>query len=82
MSFVGGQNVHGMPSWDNALNQSTAGLHTDPNLASFASGSPYSVGNILEQESALGDLLASNGNVADEAGKSQSFQSDWQVLYY
>ncbi|XP_028780627.1 calmodulin-binding transcription activator 2-like [Neltuma alba] len=79
-SFVEGQNVHGMASWDNILDQCTAGLPADPNLASFASVPPYSVGNILEQEPALGDLLETKGNLA-EAGKSQSFQSNWQIPF-
>ncbi|KAK4254255.1 hypothetical protein QN277_009659 [Acacia crassicarpa] len=80
-SFIEGQNVHDMASWDGVLDACSAGLHTDPNLASFASVPPYSVGNILEQEPALGDLLASEGSLAEEPGKSQSFQSDWQIPF-
>ncbi|KAF7842979.1 calmodulin-binding transcription activator 2-like isoform X1 [Senna tora] len=80
-SFIEGQNMHGMGSWGNVLDQCTAGLPADPSVVSFPS-IPSSIGNILEQDhSVLGDLFAGKGTLTEEAGTSQSLQSNWQIPF-
>lgn len=74
--------MQGMTSWDNVLDQCTAGLRADPSLVSVPSIPSGSIGNILEQEHiVLDELIAGKGALTEEAGTSQSLQSNWQVLF-
>ncbi|KAJ1402239.1 IQ motif, EF-hand binding site [Sesbania bispinosa] len=72
-TYIEGQRVHGMASWDNVLEQS-AGLPTDPSPVSSTSIPPSSTstGNILEQEHTA---------LTEEAMASQSLQSNWQIPF-
>ncbi|OIV96201.1 hypothetical protein TanjilG_14878 [Lupinus angustifolius] len=81
-TYIDGQKVHGMASWDNVLEQCTMELHTDPSVISFPSIPSSLVGNILEQEHTIfGDLLVGRSGFTEEARSSQSLQSNWQIPF-
>ena len=73
-TYIDGQKAQSVASWDTVL-------HTDPSLVSFPSIPSSSMGNVLEQEhNDFSNLLMSKSDLTEEAGSSQSLQSNWQVL--
>ncbi|XP_061365449.1 calmodulin-binding transcription activator 2-like isoform X2 [Gastrolobium bilobum] len=81
-TYIDRQKAHGMTSWDTVLEQCSAELHSDPSVVSFPSMPSSSMRNILEQEhTILGGLLESKSGLTEEAGSSQSLQSNWQIPF-
>ncbi|KAI4299095.1 hypothetical protein L6164_032586 [Bauhinia variegata] len=80
-SLMEGQKVGGMASWGNVLEQCTTGLHTDPSLGSLPSVPSSSMGILEQEDTVLGELLASKSAFTDGLGSSQSLQSNWQIPF-
>lgn len=74
---IEGQKAHGMGSWDNVMEQS-ARLHFDPSIPSSSMGNDFEHNALT----ALGNVLGCKSSLTEEAGDSQSLQSNWQVHCY
>ncbi|XLS73774.1 hypothetical protein HN51_030639 [Arachis hypogaea] len=81
-TYIDGQKAHSMASWDTVLKQCNAELQSDPSFVPFSSIPSSLIGNTVEQErNDFGDLLGSKSSLTEEAGSSQSIQSNWQIPF-
>ncbi|MED6170360.1 hypothetical protein PIB30_116823 [Stylosanthes scabra] len=80
-TYIEDPKSHVMPL-RNTITEQCVGLYTDPSIAPCSSISSSSMGSTLEHEKAFtGNLLGSNSGLIEEAGGSQSPQSNWQIPF-